>query len=57
VTAGTPLCKVDFNLIKAEGYETWTPVIITNMDAIANMNISSGTVTVGKTAVIKYEKR
>jgi glucose-specific phosphotransferase system IIA component len=57
VTAGTPLCKVDFDLVKAEGYATWTPVIITNMDAIAAMSLNSGTVTVGETAVIKYEKR
>jgi PTS system sucrose-specific IIC component len=57
VTAGTPLCKVDFNLVRAEGYEAWTPVMITNMEAIAKMSLHTGAVTVGKTAVITYEKR
>jgi PTS system glucose-specific IIA component len=56
IKAGTPVCKVDFAAIKAAGFEIWTPVIITNMDAVSNMRVTVGTAKEGKTAIISYQK-
>jgi PTS system sucrose-specific IIC component len=56
VKAGTPLCKVDFEAIKSAGYKTWTPVIITNMDAVTEMGIAAGKAEAGKTRLIFCKK-
>jgi phosphotransferase system IIA component len=47
---------VDFAAIKAAGFEIWTPVILTNMDAVSNMRITEGPAEEGKTAIIVYQK-
>lgn len=56
VSAGDLLCSVDLELIKGKGYETFTPIIVTNMGDIKDFEIASGGVLAGKTAVIKYTK-
>ncbi len=55
VEVGTPLCEADTELIKNEGYNLHTPVLITNMDDISNINIKSGKAICGETAIINYE--
>lgn len=56
VKAGDPLCEVDLQVVKAAGYETWTPILITNMDDIKTFAIETGNAEAGKTCVIRYEK-
>jgi PTS system glucose-specific IIA component len=56
IKAGTPVCKADFAAIKAAGFDIWTPVIITNMDAVSNMRVAEGPAEEGKTIVVSYQK-
>lgn len=55
VKIGTPLCKVDDELIKADT-PLYTPIIITNMSEIKDIKAYEGNVISGKTCVIEYEK-
>jgi phosphotransferase system IIA component len=48
---------VDFAVIKAAGFETWTPVIITNMDTVSKISIAAGTAKAGKTAALSYQNK
>jgi PTS system, glucose subfamily, IIA component len=45
VQAGDTLIQADLTLIRDQGYELHTPVIITNMDKVEILSIASGTVT------------
>lgn len=55
VKAGDVLCETDINFLREKGYETYTPIIITNMDAVKNISPITGNVRAGQTAVIEYE--
>lgn len=55
VKAGDVLCETDINFLREKGYETYTPIIITNMDAVKNIKPVTGSVRAGQTAVIEYE--
>lgn len=55
VEAGTPLIKMDLDIIVAEGKKTITPVIITTMDKITKMDITTGEVRAGKDAIMKLK--
>jgi glucose-specific phosphotransferase system IIA component len=57
VVAGDPLCDVDLGMVEREGYQTCTPVVITNMDKVRNVSIHTGRATAGKAAMIDYDKR
>jgi phosphotransferase system IIA component len=57
IKAGTAICRVDFAAIKAAGFELWTPVIITNMDAVSELSIAEGTADAGKTVFVSYQKQ
>lgn len=56
VKAGTPLCDVDWDVIKQAGYETYTPVLVTNMEVIKSLTVETGDCEAGQTCVIRYEK-
>lgn len=56
VTVGAPLCDVDWDLVREAGYETWTPILVTNMEAVKNLSVKTGECEAGKTCVIEYEK-
>lgn len=56
VKAGEPIGEADINLIEQSGYSTYTAVLITNMDAIENMEYVLGDAQAGKTSVISYTK-
>lgn len=56
VKVGTPLCDVDWKVVKDAGYETWTPILVTNMEAIKSITVETGDCEAGKTCVIRYEK-
>ena len=52
VDVGTPLLKVDLDAVKAAGYDTITPVIVTNsMDYSDVIAIQEGDVRSGETIV------
>jgi sugar PTS system EIIA component len=56
VKAGTPIMKIDRNLIKSKGLSLATPVLITNVDATKSITpIATGDVVAGKTEVLKFE--
>ncbi|MDR1508020.1 MAG: PTS glucose transporter subunit IIA [Synergistaceae bacterium] len=57
VNAGDPLCDVDLSMIEREGYQTCTPVIITNMDAVKNVSVRTGKAAAGKDLMIGYDKK
>lgn len=56
VHVGTPLCDVDWNLVKEAGFESWTPILVTNMEVIKSLSVETGECEAGKTCVIRYEK-
>lgn len=56
VKAGTPIMKIDRELIKSKGLSLATPVLITNVDAAKSITpVESGDVVAGKTEVIRFE--
>ena len=56
VKAGTPIMKIDTELIKSKGLSLATPVLITNVDAAKSITpVESGDVVAGKTEVINFE--
>ena len=56
VKAGTPLLKVDKNVILSKGLSLATPVLITNVDAAKSITpVESGDVVAGKTVVVNFE--
>ncbi|MFF2300093.1 glucose PTS transporter subunit IIA [Arthrobacter sp. NPDC058127] len=50
VSAGELLCNVDLSVIKAAGYSTVTPVVITTKQAVEGLSIISGATEAGTTA-------
>ncbi|WP_100065490.1 PTS sugar transporter subunit IIA [Miniphocaeibacter massiliensis] len=57
VKVGDLLLTVDIDLLKDEGYEIITPVIITNMDDIEEIKTYTGEATEKETVIIKYIKK
>lgn len=57
VKMGTPIMKIDRELIESKGIITSTPVLITNVDSLKSMTpVKEGTpVTAGKSAIISYK--
>jgi sugar PTS system EIIA component len=56
VKAGTPIMKIDTELIKSKGLSLATPVLITNVDAVKSMTpVENGDVVAGKTQILKFE--
>ena len=56
VKAGDLIAEADIDFIQKKGYQLFTPILITNMDAIKNLDVQSGTAKAGETVVIKYDK-
>lgn len=55
VKAGTPIIKIDRELIKSKGLSLVTPVLITNPDAVKSMDVKTGMdVVAGETVVLEY---
>lgn len=56
VKAGTPLIKINRELIKSKGLSLATPVLITNPDETKTINpVVTGSVVAGESVVINYE--
>lgn len=56
VSVGDPICRVDLNLIRSQGYALYTPVVITNIDAVKELTTHTGSGTAGQTVVLEYTK-
>ena len=56
VKAGDVIAKADLSLIKSKGYETHTPILITNMDDIKEISFIEGSAQAGKTVMVTYSK-
>jgi glucose-specific phosphotransferase system IIA component len=57
VAAGTPLARVNLELLKQKGIPAYTPVLITNMDEISAVSCYPGKTIAGETTVIRYTKK
>ncbi|MHC1685427.1 MAG: PTS glucose transporter subunit IIA [Clostridiaceae bacterium] len=57
VKVGTPLMKVDTDLIASKGLKLITPFLITNVDAVKSFNVKTDIkAEAGKDVVITYKK-
>lgn len=54
VKAGQKLAKVDLELLKQHGYPLYTPIIITNMDAVKTLETHPGETKAGETVIMEY---
>lgn len=55
VKAGTPIIKIDRELIKSKGLSLVTPVLITNPDTVKSLDVKTGMdVVAGETVVLEY---
>lgn len=52
--AGDKLAEVDLALLKEKGYPLYTPVIITNMDAVKSLQTHLGDTKAGETVIMEY---
>ena len=57
VSAGDPLVRVDPALIRQKGFSPITSVLVTDADAIENIEYRFGIVSGGKDAVMSYRNR
>ena len=56
VKAGDTIITFDLALLEEKAKSTLTPVVISNMDEIKELNKLSGSITVGETPVLKVTK-
>ncbi|MGN1014738.1 MAG: PTS glucose transporter subunit IIA [Butyricicoccus sp.] len=57
VRAGQLLCEVDMDLMKSKGYPMYTPILLTNGDECADIQLMpSEKAAAGQTTVITYRK-
>jgi len=56
VKAGDTVIEFDLALLEEKAKSTLTPVVISNMDEIKELNKLSGAVTVGETPVLRVTK-
>ena len=58
VKSGQPIIRIDRQLISEAGFSLVTPVVITNGDAISNLEAAVGkTVVAGKDMMLSYKKK
>lgn len=56
VNVGDKLMNMDLALIQGQGFSTISPCIITNLDAVKNLEIYTGDVIAGETTVMTYKR-
>lgn len=54
VKAGDMLAEADIGLLKEKGYPIYTPIIITNLEAIKELTMTTGEVQAAKSGVLNY---
>lgn len=57
VSVGDTLVKVDVNALSKNGYNMITPVVISNMDIINDVNAAEGPARAGQDCMITYTKK
>ncbi|MFF2703486.1 PTS glucose transporter subunit IIA [Streptomyces cyaneofuscatus] len=57
VKRGDPVIELDLALLEERAKSALTPVVISNMDEIAELTKLSGTVTAGRTAILRAVKK
>lgn len=55
VKAGDKLAEVDLKLLAEKGYPAYTPIIITNSDAVKSLETTLGDTKAGETVVLTYQ--
>ena len=55
VDVGTPLLRMDLDKVRELGKDTVTPVIITTMDKIDKIEVTTGSVRAGKDVIMKIK--
>ncbi|MFT8887627.1 MAG: PTS glucose transporter subunit IIA [Ethanoligenens sp.] len=55
VKAGDKLAEVNLKLLEEKGFPSYTPIILTNMDAVKSFETSIGDTKAGETVVITYQ--
>jgi PTS system glucose-specific IIA component len=55
VKPGDVIAKADLDLISKKGFKLYTPIIITNMDAVKSIGCKTGNASAGKDVIITYE--
>lgn len=56
VKKGDLLLEIDFDYLKEKGYKTDTPIVITNMEVVKELQKEKGPVTKGETLVMEIKK-
>ncbi len=56
VSKGEKLVTMNRKLVEEKGYSCDSPCIITNMDAIKNLECATGDVVHGETVILSYQK-
>ncbi|MDF1493333.1 PTS sugar transporter subunit IIA [Caproiciproducens sp. CPB-2] len=57
VAAGEKVMDMDIQAIAEKGYSTISPCIITNLDAVKNLECGQGNVSGGKSVVMSFSKQ
>lgn len=55
VSAGQPIANVDLDVLRQHDLPLYTPVIVTNMDAVKTITTETGTAQAGQTAMLHYQ--
>ncbi len=55
VKAGDKLAEVDLALLQEKGFPAYTPIIITNSDAVKSVETTLGDTKAGETVVLTYQ--
>ena len=56
VKVGDPVIKFDLETLRAKAKSVLTPVVISNMDEISNLNKKTGEVVAGESVVLTLNK-
>lgn len=56
VSAGQPLASVDLDVLRQHDLPLYTPVIVTNMDAVKSIAAESGVAQAGQSVLLRYRQ-
>lgn len=56
VSAGQPLANVDLAVLQQHDLPLYTPVIVTNMDAVKSISTETGAAQAGQTVLLHYQQ-
>lgn len=56
VKVGDLIAKVDLDILKSESYNIHTPIVVTNINEVKELNVIKGPVSAGSTVIMSYSK-